>query len=316
VSDIDDLEEIRRLTRRTLERADVWGTIPTPVEPVLRAAGLTEPKVSLLGQLGDLAKRLPRHLRRGLQAATSQVLALIDFPTNEVHVHPSVDYEPQRRWYEFHEAGHKIPDWQREVLMYLDDRETLTHGTKRLFEKQANHFASELAFQLDHFTDDTSQNAIGLVGLIGAAQAYNMGIRASLRRYVEGHRSALCAIAMPTSPLSIEPLRFQRLEVPTSRSFRERFGTGWQFFPKLLGVDRFDFLFQARASQAQLRIPFRGHWTCLDLNRDLVRLTFDLYNTGHNILALFWIPERGGRRSKRFVLHLPDGSEYRPERSN
>jgi hypothetical protein len=312
----DDVDEIRRLSRQTLERADVWGTIPTPVEPVLHAAGLTEPKVSLLGQLGDLARRLPKHLRRGLEAATNQVLALVDFPTNEVHVHPSIDYEPQKRWYEFHEAGHKIPEWQRDVFMYLDDRETLAEHTKKLFERQANAFAAELAFQLDRFANDTAQNTIGMVGLIAAARTYNMGIRASLRRYVQAHGAPMCGIVLEPSALTTEPLRYRRLETPASVSFIQRFGFPWQVFPVILAAERFNFLFEAFATQRQPRVPIRGQGSCVDRNREALQLSVELYNTGHNILVLLWVPGKARRRAKRFVLHLPDGTEYRPRTSN
>lgn len=294
----EEQREIRREMRKLLIRADALGRRPTPVLDVIQAAKLTEPKQSLLSQVAFFGKSVRQELRTKLENATSKILAMVDFPTATIHLDPTIDYEPQRRFLRFHEVGHTL-SWQRDVLAYLDDASALSPHTSRLFERQASFAAAVLAFQLDQFAEDARDYATGLAGLLQLASTYEMSLRASLWQYAETHGGLVCGFVTDRAKADLGTVK--RLEVSASNSFKDRFGNPLLHRVYLRSTD-FEFIATVFASQL---LPLRirvDQCSLVDVNGDMVPLTVEAYTTKWHTIVLLWAPEKTRRRAKRVVL--------------
>jgi hypothetical protein len=125
-----DEREIERHTRELLKRAGTKGQFPTPVDDIVAAAGLEEPKDSMLSRL--VIAEAPAHLRRALRRLTGRVRAVLDRKAREVHVDPSIHNAGRAAFHKLHEVGHDTLPWQK-ALGYADDDATLSPSIKLLF---------------------------------------------------------------------------------------------------------------------------------------------------------------------------------------
>jgi len=133
--EVPDLRDIRKEAERLLARADVRGTLPTPVGDLVAAAGLVQPKRSMLANL--VLNDAPEHLRRPMRRLKFKVRALLDREEREIHLDPSIEHPGQVAFKTLHEVAHDIFPWQK-ALGWAEDDATLSLGTRRLFEWQAN----------------------------------------------------------------------------------------------------------------------------------------------------------------------------------
>src|SRR5579872_6991267 len=96
---LEELEcrvEIARLTDRLLQRADAYDRYPTPVEDIITAARLTEPRQSVLSDF--ILAQAPRHLREAVAPLRRKIHAVLDRKAREIHLDPNLDSDAQRRF--------------------------------------------------------------------------------------------------------------------------------------------------------------------------------------------------------------------------
>jgi len=163
---VPDEREIEKHTRELLKRADAKGHFPTPVDDIVAAAGLEEPKESLFS--GSVLAQAPPHLRRAMHKLTGRVRAVLDRREREVHVDPTIHNHGRRNFHKLHEVTHDILPWQR-ALGYADDDGTLAQSVTDAFEQEANIGASYMLFQFEAFTDVSREYSIGQGSIMGLA---------------------------------------------------------------------------------------------------------------------------------------------------
>src|SRR5687768_7069948 len=105
LADLDSGKEIAALTADLLKRAEVKDRLPTPVEDIIKAAGLTEPEESVLSDA--LIDEAPPHLASRIKKLKYKVQALVDRRAKEVHVDPAISHDGQRRFKQLHEVTHE-----------------------------------------------------------------------------------------------------------------------------------------------------------------------------------------------------------------
>lgn len=296
LDDLDSGPEIARLTARLLSRADADGRLPTPVEDIIAAANLVAPAESLLSD--SAISEAPAHLRAKLKKLKYKVQAVVDRRAREVHVHPDINLEGQRRFKQTHEVAHDILPWQDEVA-YADDNRTLSWTTHLRFEQEANQGGAELLFQRELFQDMAADYKIGFPAVVELADQFGASYHASFRRYVETHRHSLAGVVLDKSPCQTEPVGYRRREVVCSRRWTDHFDrpTSW---PKVLCPEPYGFINEVRRVDGFA--PPRCEWTYLNANNEPTRLEVELFSNSYSVFVLIWVPRRETFKRKRLIV--------------
>jgi len=294
--DLDSGPNIARLTARLLSRADADGRLPTPVEDIVAAADLSAPAESLLSDAA--ISEAPAHLRAKLNTLKYKVQAVVDRRAREVHVHPDINHDGQRRFKQTHEVTHDILPWHKQ-LAYADDNRTLSWTTHVRFEQEANQGGAELLFQRELFTDMAADYKIGFPAVVELADRFGASYHASFRRYVETHRHSLAGLVLDSSPCQSEPLGYKRREVICSRPWTEHFDrpTSW---PHVLCVEPYSFISEVRRVDGFT--PPKCDWTYPNLNNEPTQLRVELFSNSYRVFVLIWVPRRETFKRKRLIV--------------
>src|SRR6266581_123577 len=198
LEELENAGEIKKATERLLGAAAARGRLPTPVDDLVRAAGLTEPAESILSE--SVLRRAPQHIRDAVVPFKFKVKALLDRKAREIHVAEGVEHRGQRDFKRLHEVGHDILPSQRK-LAYADDYQ------------------------------------IGLASVVDLSELFGASIHATFRRYVETHRSAMAGIVLDSSPVRRIPLTYHRREAVHSPAWSNRFAAPRSWPSHLHGSD-------------------------------------------------------------------------------
>src|SRR4051812_28326881 len=109
-AEVEGAEAIRREVEQLLRKAAVKGHLPTPVDEIIAAAGLTEPRHSLLSNF--VLAQAPEHLRRAARKVSFKIRALLDRREREIHVDPTIHHRGRIAFKKLHEVTHEILPWQ------------------------------------------------------------------------------------------------------------------------------------------------------------------------------------------------------------
>lgn len=288
LEDLDSANEISELTNELLRRADALGRWPTPVDDIVTASRLEEPDQSPF-DLRVLA-RAPAYLRKAVALVEARrIRGILDRRERTVHIDPSIEHEGQRSFLRLHEVAHDLFPWQTE-LAYADDDLTLSAKARRQFEREANQGAAELLFQGDGFRSMAAEYRVGMAAVSELAELTGASLRATLRRYAESHRRAVCGIVLDPSPISRDPMTFRRREVSQSPKWTKQFGHTW---PARLSVDAFPFL------EGTAGVPVPLTWPNLDL--EPTSISVDVVRNRYAVLVLLWVPAREVLKRKRVL---------------
>jgi hypothetical protein len=132
--------QIVALTDSALRNAGVTGIIPTPLDVVAKAAGITE--------IVDIS-RLPRDIEARKPPALKRILGAL-LHRERVALVDRSQPEPRARLTEAHEIGHQIIPWHQAAFQ-LDDEERLLGRTRDQLEREAYLAGGHLIFQGEHF---------------------------------------------------------------------------------------------------------------------------------------------------------------------
>jgi hypothetical protein len=223
-------------------------------------------------------------VRKAVEAVGKRkIRALLDRRERTVHIAPGVESEGRRSFLRLHEVAHDMLPWQSDPAFCETDG-TLSPTTERLFEREANQGSAELLFQGQRFRKMAGDYGVGMGAVTDLANFVGASLRATLRRYCEGHDRAVCGIVLKASPLRRDPLAYERMEVTPSAEWAKRFGAAW---PRVLSADGFPFVsLVATPFGADTRI------TMTDVNLEPVEVRIETSATRFGILVLMWLPRR------------------------
>lgn len=221
-----EYRNVRKEAERALKESGAYGVFPTPVDAIMSAANITEVKEDILSpsfidklrkeavKFGDILKR-----------AASKVLGIFHAPSGLVFLDRSV-LKVRRRFISLHESGHGFMPWQRAMYAHVEESEkSLTPGPAELFDREANVFATEVLFQLDHFHKQAEEYKFGLRTPIDLAKKYDASIYASIRQYVSKN-TRNCAVVVLNMPKFAEEMGYcsSLRRFVQSESFTNMFG--------------------------------------------------------------------------------------------
>ena len=288
--------EIENQTRELLKRAETKGRFPTPVNDIVEATGLKQPKESFLS--ASVIADAPPHLRRAMHRLTGKVRAMLDRKEREIHVDPAIQNQGRANFLTLHEVSHDIYPWQRK-LGYADDDASFAPSIKVLFEMEANLGASNLLFQHDHFQDLARQYAIGHAAILELSRLVGASGHATFRRFVKVSDAVVAGVVLDMSPSCRTPLGYRRHEVLVSEKWREQFGE--RTWPRTLLTQPYTFIGMAEDARTSGEVVTSG---CVlpDLRHESVSLNVELYSNQHNLFALIWKPRRETLRRRRIIV--------------
>jgi hypothetical protein len=297
LSEVPDGKAIGQAADRLLRKADAYGRWPTPVDDLISAADLVEPDHSMLSNF--VLEQAPAHLRGIIRKLGGRVRAVLDRKEREIHVDPSIHNEGRIAFHKLHEVSHDILEWQK-ALGFADDDATLSPGTRKLFEWQANQGAAELLFQRDRFKEVAREYTTGMATVLELGAMVGSSTHAAFRRFVEVQEFAVAGVVMDVSPCQRDPLAYRRHEVICSESWEAQFG-GPGAWPSVLRSLPYAFVSSAEAATTS-GVAIRVNFVLPDLRNEPVTLNADVYCNQYVILVLVWIPRREHLRRRRIIV--------------
>jgi hypothetical protein len=296
LGDLQSGREIARESERLLNSADAAGRWPTRVADIVAASKLEVSEEESPFSISVL-KRAPKHLARAVAALGSgRIRAILDRKERAVYVDPTIENAGRRSFLELHEVGHDILPWQSGTA-YAENDLTLSQATKVLFEREANQAAAELLFQGLRFAAMANEYETGMAAVEELKRRTGASLRATHRRYAEGHSGAVCGIYLAPSPCRTEPTTaYRRREISQSPEWTKRFGSSW---PHVLDAGVFPFI-------TAIADPELGRSEVLswpDLDSEPIPLNAEAIRTRFGIALLLWVPRREIlRRRRRLVI--------------
>ncbi len=168
--------QILAFSDTTLRNAGVVGILPTPLDAVAKAAGITE-VIDISRLPPDIAARKPRAMKKILGALLHRErVALVDLS----------QCVPRARLTEAHEIGHQILPWHRAAFQ-LDDEERLLGETRDQLEREAYLAGGHLLFQGEVFWRQAMDYRVSISTPIALAPGYGASLHATIRYYVLHH---------------------------------------------------------------------------------------------------------------------------------
>lgn len=220
---IGQRKRIEKQAREALERANVLGIFPTPIDEVYHAAKVTIANDELFDD-GFLSK-FRKKASGALKSAIGKVLGLFDAKSNVVFLDQAVKGS-RKVFLKLHELGHALLPWQKSIYSVVEDCEkTISPEVSDEFDREANVFASEVLFQLDTFTSEANQHDFDIGIPLKLSKKFGSSAYAAIRRYVS--RSSLSCAVIVLNPLEAvqgDGFRASIRRVETSDLFRESFG--------------------------------------------------------------------------------------------
>lgn len=300
--DLESEGEIVAASERLLRAADARGRLPTPVEDLVKAAGLSDSDEMPFDE--SVLRRAPADLadavrRLGLK---HKVHAMLDRRERLVYVNPDIQHEGRRRFRALHEVGHDaLPSQQQPA--YADNAQTLSWLVRVKHEQDASQVAAELLFQRELFRRMAAEYAIGIAALIELADRFGASYHAALRRYAETHRSPLAGLVLDHSPCAAEPLSFRRREAICSPAWERRFGRP-DAWPNVLQAPVFGFLSEARRA-AVWQSTVEGEFRLAALDNEIRDLRVNAFSNSYRLLVLLWEPQRERLKRHRKLATAP-----------
>lgn len=224
------LARIRKEAERALRQAGALGSLPTPVEEIMRVAQVREEEEDILNP-SFIAKMMGKFEQAGLaiKRAAAKVMGLFHASEGLVFIDRTL-INVRQRFVRLHESAHGFLPWQRPMYALVQDCDNaLDPDTADLFDREANTFASEVLFQLDTFSSMAEGKPFELKTPIGLSKTFNSSIYSAIRQYVsKNHRTCVVVVLnMPEFEAGVG-FRATLRRVVMSESFKGMFsGRVW-----------------------------------------------------------------------------------------
>ena len=128
LEDLDSADEITKHVARLLRLADVGEWLPTPVEDIVVAAGLT--KTDEIHITESMIRRAPAKMQRLLRSAARKIQGVLHRGEQVIQIAPTNSAE-RERFVTCHEVTHAILPWQSDLAVLGDNQRALCPSRRR-----------------------------------------------------------------------------------------------------------------------------------------------------------------------------------------
>lgn len=230
---IDDFtrKDIERISYNILKESKSLNVFPTPVDQILTYSNLALDNSIQLNNVdtsffGAIKEKLLNPSKKALSKALSKVMGIFDRDEKTIYVDIGLDSNlGKKNFVKLHEIGHGVLSWQDEIMLALDNDETLCEEYQEQFEAEANYFASITLFQHDLFLEECQKLNLGLGAVMALRKKFGSSVHSAFRNYVlqSKNRCALLVLNHPINKNGITNILTTR-DLFYSKSFLQEFG--------------------------------------------------------------------------------------------
>jgi Zn-dependent peptidase ImmA (M78 family) len=283
--------ELEKIAKNILAGARAFGKFPTPVDEAIayselslaRGIDLSETESSLITVGRSFAGKVSR-----------KILGIFDFHNKTIYLDHS-QRTSRKNFIKLHETGHGVIPWQKDLLGFLDDEDTIAAEIKEEFEREASFFASAALFQLDRFDEESAKLPLSLRSARALGEKFGASGHAAIRRYVERSLKR-CAVLVLHPPEKAGGIHARVRDYFESPSFKKTFGgLTW---PEEC---RWEFPF-VQDMQFNRKDHAEGELTTTTAGLEAVSLRYHFFNSTYNVF-IFLFP--AGEKNTSRVTILP-----------
>ncbi len=300
---IDDFtkKDIEKTSLQLLKSSKALDVFPTPVDKILNYSDfiadnnidLLNIEKSFLDNLQDKSLESFKILQSGL----SKIKGIFDRREKTIYVDVSLNKNlGKKNFVQLHEIGHGVLDWQNEMMLCLDNDETLSPEIEEQFEEEANYFASITLFQHNRFIYEAEKLNLGLSSVMALSKKFGASIHATFRNYVlkSNNRCALLVLTPIKKALGNSSVCEKR-NLFYSQSFLDdigelklpnEFGFKWNFIQ--------DFRFNKRFHE-------KGKIELISESGEIISSQYHFFNNTYNTFVLIF-PNGEKNKAKTKVI--------------
>ncbi len=285
--------DIEKISMDLLRQSKALDVFPTPIDRIIRTADLV---VNGTIDLSAIDESFLEKASTAFRSGWGKVRGFLD--RSEKVIYLDLQQFPTRlNFIKLHEVGHEVLPWQREIMQYVDDDETLSFAVREEFEAEANFFSSLTLFQQDRFTSEMGKLELSLKAGMALGKKFGGSVHASLRRMVE-HSNKRCALLVLKMDEDLaSPFAFPKCNkrdifqsVKFTNEFGElatpeHFGHEWPFVQDYFSDRRF-------REDGEISLPTQN---------GLVTFTYHFFNNTYNGFV-FLLPQGEHQSSRTKIL--------------
>lgn len=291
-------KDIEKISYELLKSSKSLDVFPTPVESILNYSDfVADNKIDLLNIKHSFFEKFKDSSIKILQSGISKVKGIFDRREKTIYIDIGLDKNlGKKNFVQLHEIGHGVLGWQNEMMLCLDNDDTLSPEIEEQFEQEANYFASITLFQHDRFIQEAEKLNLGLTSVMVLGKKFGASVHATLRNYVlnSKNRCALLVLNHPVNEngyvniLTTRDLFYSStfLKEFGGLNLPEEFGFKWAFVQ--------DYKFNKRFND-------KGSISLVTLDGEELKANYHFFNSTYNSFV-FIFPKGEKNRSKTKVV--------------
>lgn len=204
-------KDIERISYNILKESKSLNVFPTPVDQILAYSNFALDNSIQLNKVdtsffGALQEKLINPSIKALNKALSKIKGIFDREEKVIYIDTSLNTNlGKKNFVKLHEIGHGVLSWQNDVMLALDNGESLSEECQEQFEAEANYFASITLFQQEIFWEESQKLNLGLGAVMELSKKFGSSVHSAFRNYVlqSKHRCALLVLNHPVGEIGI-----------------------------------------------------------------------------------------------------------------
>jgi len=286
-------KDIENISLEILKGSKSIDVFPTPVDKIMQYAELTLADGGM-----DLKALEKKHktfvITEALRSGWSKVRGFLDRSEKIIYVDLNQN-ESRQSFVKLHETGHSVLPWQKKILQFLDDDDTLDPDIDAEFEAEANYFASITLFQNDRFLKEVQKHELGIPAAMVVSKHFGASIHATLRRYVEKSNKRCALLVLKNMSKKGELVNADFRNAFHSDKFLQDFG-GVQW-PEKFGY-KWDFV---KPCHFGIRHKLNGEIS-LNTESGTQNFNYHLFNNTFNAFILFFPQGENKKTNTKIIL--------------
>lgn len=300
--DDDTRKEIEKISYNILKESKSFDIFPTPVDKILSYSNYALNNNIDLKNIDtsffDLLKeKLINPSKNALLSALSKIKGIFDREDKIIYIDTNLDKNlGKKNFVKLHEIGHGVLSWQDEIMLALDNNETLCEGYEEQFEAEANYFASITLFQHERFIEECGKLNLGLGAVMELSKKFGSSVHSAFRNYVlqSKNRCALLVLNHPVNKNGFTNILTTR-DLFYSKSFLQEFG-------ELTLPNEFGFKWAfVQDFKLQKRFHEKGEISLMTRDGEQLKAGYHFFNNTYNSFV-FIFPKGEKNKAKTKVI--------------
>lgn len=185
----EEREELEALASDLLNKAGVYGVLPTPLEALYDHVGVT--CISELPEKEAYMKTLGKAARAKFQSTMQKIRGIADLRDDVVYI-PKGQTNARDRFARAHEISHQTIPSHNVTDPYIDTNFELSSAVTDQFEREANYMGAELIFQVDHFRRIALDHKASISAALLLADEHGASYHATIWKLIEVQDERIC----------------------------------------------------------------------------------------------------------------------------